>query len=180
MVSPESPTAVAEPPALLSPDLDDLGVTFGPDGGTLRVWSGAADAVELVVFDDTDLDWITEIIAARARARAASGPAPPRLLAPAPATPIRVDGPLGDGRTCSTAHAPRRALLTRPRSAAASRSGARVVVDGAFDWGGVAQAARPDRPHGHLRGPRARACRSGIRSSRRRCAARTRVSRIRR
>ena len=41
---------------------DDLGVTLGPDGGTLRVWSGAASSVELVIFDDTDLDWITAVV----------------------------------------------------------------------------------------------------------------------
>ena len=54
MASPKPPR-----PALLSSALDDLGVTLGPGGGTLRVWSEAASAVELVLVDATDLDWIT-------------------------------------------------------------------------------------------------------------------------
>ena len=49
-------------PSFLDPVYDDLGVTLGPGGGTLRVWSGTASSVELVVFDDTDLDWITAIV----------------------------------------------------------------------------------------------------------------------
>ena len=55
-----TPATPPPPPALLRAGLDDLGVRLGPDGGTLRVWSGAADQMELVVFDDTDLDWAIE------------------------------------------------------------------------------------------------------------------------
>ena len=38
--------------------LQHLGVRTGPDGGTIRVWSEHATAVELVVFDP-NLDWAT-------------------------------------------------------------------------------------------------------------------------
>jgi len=50
------------PPALLDPAYDGLGVTLGPDGGTLRVWSENATSIELVVCDPVDLDWITEVV----------------------------------------------------------------------------------------------------------------------
>jgi glycogen debranching enzyme len=42
--------------SLHSTHLDRLGVTLADGGGTLRVWSAHADGIELVLFDDTDLD----------------------------------------------------------------------------------------------------------------------------
>ncbi|WP_143187113.1 hypothetical protein, partial [Microbacterium sp. AR7-10] len=39
--------------------LDHLGVRLHEGGGTLRVWSRNASSVELVVFDEDDLDWET-------------------------------------------------------------------------------------------------------------------------
>jgi glycogen operon protein len=66
MASPKpSPVADAHPapPApFLGPAFDRLGVTLGPDGGTLRVWSEDATGIDLVVFDADDLDWITASI----------------------------------------------------------------------------------------------------------------------
>ena len=112
-----------------------------------------ADAIELVVFDDTDLDWITDTL---------------RLV---PGRRRRVDG--HDARCCTpvratpSASTARRRPATRSTAARSSSSRTRadssaagyddwrsVAVDGSFDWGGVAQARRPARPHGHLRGPR--------------------------
>lgn len=52
-------TPTSETSLLHSTAFDDLGVTLHAGGGTLRVWSGNAIGLELVVFDDTDLDWIT-------------------------------------------------------------------------------------------------------------------------
>ncbi len=127
---------------------------FGPDGGTLRVWSAAADAVELVVFDDTDLDWITEIIALV--------PAPggvwtgtTQLLHPGARYGIRVDGPLVTGNTFN-----QRTLLVEPYSRGLISGGfadwRSVAIDGSFDWGGIAKPNVPmDRTvmyEGHVKG----------------------------
>lgn len=153
MVSPQS---VISPPAagLLSPELDGLGITLLPGGARLRVWSGAAAAVDLVVFDDSDLDWIT-----------ATEPLAPigggvweistPLLRPGTRYAIRVDGPQGPGNTFN-----RGTLLLEPYSRGLVRTGydgwRSAVVDGSFDWGGVAKPAVPmDRTviyEGHLKG----------------------------
>ncbi len=37
----------------------DLGVRLGPAGGTLRVWSASATAMELCLFDENDASWTT-------------------------------------------------------------------------------------------------------------------------
>ena len=39
--------------------LADLGITLGPKGGELRVWSASATALQLCLFDERDADWIT-------------------------------------------------------------------------------------------------------------------------
>ena len=151
-----SPEPVASPPVagLLSADLDGLGVVLNDDGGRLRVWSGAANAVELVVFDDTDLDWAV-----------ATEPLSPigggvweistPLLRPGTRYAIRVDGPPGPGNTFNSG-----TLLLEPYSRGLVRTGydgwRSEVVDGSFDWGGVAKPAVPlDRTvlyEGHLKG----------------------------
>ena len=140
-------------PGLLSSDLDDLGVTFGPEGGTLRVWSGSADAVELVVFDDTDLDWITDTIPLAAGRRRTSGAITTPLLRPGTRYAIRVDGPHGTGQHRSTA-APSwssrtpRAGQRRLRGLALRRRRRRHSTGAASR-----KPARPAGSHGHLRGP---------------------------
>ncbi|MDW4572817.1 glycogen debranching protein GlgX [Microbacterium sp. M3] len=153
MISPES---VMSPPAegLLSAQLDGLGVTLLGDSARLRVWSEAADAMDLVVFDDSDLDWIT-----------ATEPLSPvgggvweittTLLRPGVRYAIRVDGPPGPGNTFN-----RGTLLLEPYSRGLVRTGydgwRSVVVEGSFDWGGVTKPAVPlDRTvlyEGHLKG----------------------------
>lgn len=50
------------PPGLLSPTLNGLGVTLAAGGATVRVWSQNATAVELVIFNEADLDWVTQAI----------------------------------------------------------------------------------------------------------------------
>jgi glycogen operon protein len=153
MVSPQ--TVVTQPAAgLLSSELDGLGIEFVPGGARLRVWSGAADAVELVVFDDTDLDWIT-----------ATEPLVPvgggvweitsSLLRPGTPYAIRVDGPQGPGNTFN-----RGTLLLEPYTKGLVRTGydgwRSVVVEGGFDWGDSRKPAIPlDRTvlyEGHLKG----------------------------
>ncbi|GAA1990716.1 glycogen debranching protein GlgX [Microbacterium pumilum] len=154
MLSPESAAAVAAPPTMLSADLDDLGVTFGPDGGTLRVWSGSADEIELVVFDDTDLDWITESLPLELGAGGVWS-VTTSLLRAGTRYAIRVDGPLRDGNTFN-----RRTLLLEPYSRGLASAGFEdwrsVAVDGSFDWGSVGKPRVPlDRTiiyEGHLKG----------------------------
>ncbi len=146
--------AVAEMPGLLSSDFDDLGVTLTPEGGTLRVWSGAATSVELVVFDDTDLDWITDAIALEAGASGVWSVTTP-LLRPGTRYAIRVDGPHGPGNTFNPG-----SLLLDPYSKGLVNphfeDWRSVVVDGGFDWGGVGKPNVPlDRTvlyEGHLKG----------------------------
>ncbi|MHC2999076.1 glycosyl hydrolase [Microbacterium sp. HJ5] len=139
---------------MLSPDLDDLGVTLGPDGGTLRVWSGAADAMDLVVFDDTDLDWATDTLPLD-HVGGGVWQITTHLLRPGTRYAVRVDGPHGPGNTFN-----RGTLLLEPYSRGLDRGGyddwRSVVVDGSFDWGGVPKPAVPmDRTvlyEGHLKG----------------------------
>ena len=154
MVSPEPLTELAPTPALTGPELDDLGVTLGPDGGRLRVWSARASAIDLVIFDDTDLDWITDTIPlAPAGAGVWSVTTP--LLRPGTRYSIRVDGPHAPGNTFNPG-----TLLIEPYSKGLVSRGFEdwrsVVVEGSFDWGGVVKPAVPmDRTvvyEGHLKG----------------------------
>ncbi|WES65245.1 glycogen debranching protein GlgX [Microbacter sp. GSS18] len=145
---------VATPPGLLSTELDDLGVTFGPEGGTLRVWSGAADSVELVIFDRHDLDWATDTIPMRPQPGGVWS-ATSHLLEAGTAYAIRVDGPHSAGSTFNAG-----TLLVEPYARGLVSGGygdwRSVAVDGAFDWAGVAKPATPmDRTviyEGHLKG----------------------------
>ncbi len=154
MTCPEASAAVIETPGLLSPDLDDLGVTLHADGGTLRVWSDAASSVELVLFDETDLDWITDSIALEPGPGGVWSVTTP-LLRPGTHYAVRVDGPHGPGNTFNPG-----SLLIEPYSKGLVsprfddwRS---VVVDESFDWGGVGKPRIPlDRTviyEGHLKG----------------------------
>ncbi|MDN3494504.1 glycogen debranching protein GlgX [Planococcus sp. APC 4015] len=154
MLSPESPSAVAPVPGLLSPDLDDLGVTLGHDGGTLRVWSGTAGAVDLVIFDGTDLDWITDELPLAPVGGGVWSVTTP-LLHPGVRYALRVDGPHAPGNTFN-----RGTLLVEPYAKGLVSGGYEdwrsVVVDGSFDWGGVRKPNIPlDRTviyEGHLKG----------------------------
>lgn len=153
MPSPESAT-IALPSGLHGSEFDRLGVTLHDSGATLRVWSAHADAMELVVFDDTDLDWAID-----------SSPLSPMgggvweidspLLRPGTRYAVRVDGPHGPGNTFN-----RGTLLVEPYSRGLDRGGydawRSVVVEGAFDWGGVRKPGIPmDRTvlyEGHVKG----------------------------
>jgi glycogen operon protein len=142
------------PPGLLSPELDDLGVTLAHDGGTLRVWSAHADGIELVVFDDTDLDWIIDTQALAPVGGGVWEIASP-LLRPGVRYAVRVQGQQGPGNMFNP-----RSLLLDPYARGLVSGGyadwRSVVVDGRFDWGGVAKPAVPlDRTviyEGHVKG----------------------------
>jgi glycogen operon protein len=152
MVRPE--TVLPPHPGLLDSAFDDLGVTFGPDGGTLRVWSGHADAMQLLVFDDVDLDWATEtlpMVPVGDGIFAATTP----LLRPGARYAIRVGGPHGPGNTFNP-----QSLLIEPysRGLVSGNYGdwRSVVVDGGFDWGSSVKPRVPmDRTviyEGHVKG----------------------------
>ena len=148
-----TPTTDARP-ALLSPALDDLGVTYTPEGGRLRVWSGHADGIDLVVFDDTDLDWIVETLPLRLVGGSVWEVTTP-LLRPGTRYAIRVSGPAGPGNTFNP-----RTLLLDPYARGLVSGGfsdwRSVALDGSFDWGGVQKPRVPlDRTviyEGHLKG----------------------------
>lgn len=141
-------------PGLLSAAYDDLGVTLNGDGGTLRLWSGSADAVELVIFDDTDLDWIIDTLPLEPVGGGVWEVSSPRLR-PGVRYAVRVQGPHRPGNTFNP-----RSLLIEPYSKGLVSGGfgdwRSVVVDGGFDWGGVAKPAVPlDRTviyEGHVKG----------------------------
>ncbi|MFT4051732.1 MAG: glycogen debranching protein GlgX [Microbacterium sp.] len=128
-------------PDFLGPQYDALGVTLGPEGGTLRVWSQAATSVDLVLFDETDLDWITDTMPL---APAGSGvwQVTTPALAPGAHYALRVDGPVDARNTFNN-----ETLLIDPyaRGLVPVRAGQwrSVVVSGAYDWQGVARPATP-------------------------------------
>lgn len=121
---------------------DRLGVTLHDGGGTLRVWSAHADAVELVLFDDTDLDWIVgghPLAPVGAGVWEVTTPA----LRPGAHYAIRVSGPHahpGDMFNPET-------LLLDPYAkglvGAEHENWRASVVDESFDWGGVRKPATP-------------------------------------
>jgi len=147
-------TALRTRPGLLDSAFDDLGVRLGPDGGTLRVWSGHADAMQLLVFDDVDLDWATETLPMTALGDGVFEATSP-LLRPGARYAIRVGGPTGPGNTFNP-----QTLLIEPysRGLVSGNFGdwRSVVVDGGFDWGSSAKPRVPvDRTviyEGHVKG----------------------------
>lgn len=149
MASPKPPR-----PALLSSALDDLGVTLGPGGGTLRVWSEAASAVELVLVDATDLDWITGTLPLTPVGGDVWEVTTPELR-PGAHYALRVDGPAAPRNTFN-----KETLLIDPyaRGLAPVRIGEwrSVVVDDSYDWQGVGRPGTPmDRTviyEAHLKG----------------------------
>lgn len=155
MVSPEivSQDAVP-PPGLYASHFDGLGVRLHDGVGTLRIWSERASSIELVIFDDTDLDWITDT-ASLERAGSGIWTVTTPLLQPGARYAIRVDGPHAVGNTFNP-----QTLLIEPYSKGLVTGGIddwrSVVLDGTFDWGGVAKPNVPlDRTvlyEGHLKG----------------------------
>ncbi|MDJ1113659.1 glycogen debranching protein GlgX [Microbacterium dauci] len=126
---------------LHSPAFDDLGVRLHDHGGTLRVWSAHASAVELVIFDESDLDWITDVIPLEAVGGGVWSVTTPALTVGAHYA-VRVDGPHGAGMTFNPA-----TLLIDPYARGLAMPGLgswrSAVVDEGFDWGGVVKPATP-------------------------------------
>ena len=128
-------------PAFLGAAYDDLGVTLGPEGASLRVWSEGATSIDLVIFDAVDLDWITATLPLAPvggdvwEVRTADLRVGTRYA-------LRVDGPAGAGHMFNPS-----SLLIDPyaRGLVPVRLGEwrSVVVDDAFDWQGVAPPRTP-------------------------------------
>lgn len=154
MPSPKASASLAPTPGLLDSALDNLGVTFTAEGGTIRVWSGNADDVGLVIFDDTDLDWIVDTVELRRQGGGVWEGSTP-LLRPGARYALRVDGPQGAGNMFNV-----NSLLIDPYARGLAWSGhgewRSVAVDRSFDWGGVTKPAIPmDRTviyEGHVKG----------------------------
>ncbi|WP_424449583.1 glycogen debranching protein GlgX [Microbacterium arborescens] len=129
------------PPGLHDARFADLGVTLHDGGGTLRVWSERATAVAVLLFDDDDLDWAVD---ERSLAPVGGGVWEVRIdsLRPGVRYALRVDGPHGPGDVFNP-----QTLLLDPygRGVASGRPGDHrsVVVDPAFDWGGVRKPRVP-------------------------------------
>ncbi|WP_405375864.1 MULTISPECIES: glycogen debranching protein GlgX [unclassified Microbacterium] len=122
---------------LHSPGLDDLGIRLHDGVGTLRVWSAHAEAMELVVFDESDLDWIVEIVPLAPRGEGVWEITTPSL-AVGTRYSVRVAGPHGPGMTFNPA-----TLLIDPYARGLVMPGLgswrSAVVDTSFDWAGVAK-----------------------------------------
>lgn len=122
--------------------LDDLGVRLHDGVGTLRVWSRNASSIELVVFDETDLDWVTD----QADLERGSGDVwhvTTPLLQPGTRYALRVGGPPGSGNTFN----PQTLLLDPYARGLAEGDGYEdwrsVVIADGFDWGGVGKPQTP-------------------------------------
>ncbi|MDD9152727.1 glycogen debranching protein GlgX [Plantibacter flavus] len=119
----------------------DLGVRLGPSGGELRVWSEHADALELVIFDDKDLNWITHSVEmTRDDDGVWSGSSEELVLGRRYA--VRASGPSSPNNAFDPS-----LLLLDPYARGLARVSAEqwrsVVVDDAFDWGGVQKPRVP-------------------------------------
>ena len=129
------------PAPFLGADFDRLGVTLDASGGTLRVWSADATGIDVLIFDGEDLDWITATIPLVAVGGGIWEATTPELK-PGARYALRVEGPSGPGQTFNP-----ETLLIDPyaRGLVPVRLGQwrAVVVDDAFDWGGV---SRPEIP----------------------------------
>ena len=135
------PLTAAAASSFLSSRLDRLGVTTNAGGGTLRVWSANATSMDLVLFDDADLDWIVET---KPLTRAGGGvwEVSTPALSPGARYALRVDGPHGPGDTFNP-----ETLLIEPYSKGLVSGGFNdwrsVVVDTDFEWGGVEKPRTP-------------------------------------
>ncbi len=146
----------AQPAPPLGGDaLDHLGVRLHEGGGTLRVWSANASSVELVVFDEDDLDWETATLPLE-RQPAGIWEVTCDLLRPGTRYALRVDGPHGPGNVFNS-----ETLLLDPYARGLAQGGGyqewrSVVIADGFDWGDVRKPAVPmDETviyEGHIKG----------------------------
>ncbi|MDI2097737.1 glycogen debranching protein GlgX [Ruicaihuangia caeni] len=116
-----------------------LGVRSGPDGGSMRVWSGSASAVELRLFDSTSSDAASKVIPLERDAESV-WTADAEELKPGALYALGVRGDDGTrGRFDATAN------LLDPWARGIVRTPAGFIAqvpDEAFDWQGVAKPKR--------------------------------------
>ena len=148
-----SPELTVVSPGLLSPVYDDLGVRVHDGVGTIRVHSASATAIELVVFTDDDLDWVTEAVPL-VRGDGDVWEATTASLQVGTPYALRAHGPEGsrfDGKRFLIDPYGRGVIQGHGYEDFRS-----VVVDEGFDWGGIAKPATPlDATviyEGHLKG----------------------------
>lgn len=125
--------------------LHDLGVRIGSEGGTIRVWSAHATSVELVVFDDDDLDWATVRVPLE-RDTHGVWEAASAALTPGARYGLRVDGPAGIEHAFNPVHTLldpwARGLQPAPDGSWRGVALDSLAADG-FDWGGVGKPRVP-------------------------------------
>ncbi|OYC95273.1 glycogen debranching protein GlgX [Microbacterium sp. Yaish 1] len=129
------------PAGLHDPRFTDLGVTLRDDGGTIRVWSERATSIDVVLFDDDDLDWAVD---ERPLSPIGGGvwEADIETLRAGVRYALRVDGPHGPGDVFN----PQTLLLDpygRGIVSGAPGDHRSVAVDPAFDWGGIGKPRVP-------------------------------------
>lgn len=137
------------------PVLDNLGIRLHDGVATLRVWSQNASNIELVTFDETDLDWVTEELPLERR-EGNVWEITTALLQPGTRYAVRVGGPHGAGNTFN----PKTLLLDPYARGLAQGDGYEewrsVVIADGFDWGDSTKPQIPlDRTviyEGHLKG----------------------------
>lgn len=122
--------------------LDGLGVRLHDDAATLRVWSQNASSIRLVIFDETDLDWVVDE-AELERRPGGVWEVTTALLQPGTRYALRVDGPHGPGNMFN----PETLLLDPYGRGLAQGDGYEdwrsVVIADGFDWG---ESAKPRVP----------------------------------
>ena len=128
--------------------LRDLGVRTGADGGTIRIWSANATAIDLVVFSSGDLDWASHRVALERDEHGVWQGSSPALV-PGARYGVRVDGPSGFDHAFNPVHT----LLdpyARGMVPARDRSWRGVALDSltdsGFEWAG---AQKPRVPLDH-------------------------------
>jgi glycogen debranching enzyme len=121
-----------------------LGATITPEGGTVGIWSHAAEAIELCLFDANDPSWVIERIPMTRGAEDIWSAHTPRLRA-GTRYAVRVSGPDAPQNAFT-----RDAFLLDPYARGLARAGSgrwrSVAIDGSFDWAGT---TKPNTPLDH-------------------------------
>ena len=131
-----------ERPELQPPGLHDLGVRVTENGGTLRVWSANATAIDLCIFDAKDANWVIETVPLTSDSAGVWTGESAKLIAGAQYS-LKAKGPKGPTHQFD----PKLDLID-PYSRGLSRTRAggwrSYVQDDAFDWESVQKPAIPN------------------------------------
>ncbi|MET0933405.1 MAG: glycogen debranching protein GlgX [Mycetocola sp.] len=121
--------------------LHDLGVRITSHGGELRVWSAGADSMDLVIFDDTDPNWVTKTVPMH-KTTGSVWVGRSRTLKAGTRYSIRASGPSSPTSAFNPSQ-----LLIDPYARGLVRVAAgqyrSAVVDTTFDWGDVPKPGVP-------------------------------------